>query len=474
MQYEPVVGLEIHAELATESKLFCGCSNKFGAPPNSQVCPVCMGLPGVLPVVNEKAVEYMIRTALALNCRILKENRFDRKNYYYPDLPKNYQISQQYLPFARDGWVEITVDGEKKRVGIGNIHLEEDAGKNLHSGGESSLVDLNRTGIPLAEIVTKPDLHSLQEVDVFMSTMRDMLLYLGVSDCKMEQGSLRFEANVSLREKGSEELPPRVEMKNLNSFKIVLAALEYEIKRQQRVLEEGGKVSQETRLWDEESGISQPMRGKEEAQDYRYFPEPDLPPLVISEEEIERVRRTLPELPDQRRERFVSEYSLSEYDTGIIISSKEMADFFEACVKKFNQPKEVANWLIGPVSRHLNEKLKSLGESKLTVPHLVRLLTLIEEGKINPNTGKQILSDVFESGKDPTEIVQEKGLIQVSDESQIETMVDKVVAENPGPVNEVKSGKDKAIGFLIGQVMRLSKGKANPQMVNKILKEKLE
>jgi len=432
-----------------------------------------MGLPGVLPVVNEKAVEYMIRTALALNCQILKDNRFDRKNYYYPDLPKNYQISQQYLPFAKNGGVEIVLEGEKRTIGVGNIHLEEDAGKNLHLGEESSLVDLNRTGIPLVEIVTKPDLHSLEEVEVFMNTLRDILLYLGVSDCKMEEGSLRFEANISMREKGSQELPPRVEMKNLNSFKIVLAALEYERKRQEKVLKEGGKVFQETRLWDEEAGVSQSMRGKEEAQDYRYFPEPDLPPLVISEEEIEEVRKILPELPRQRRARFVNEHKLSEYDASILTSSKEMADFFEASVKEFNQPKEVANWLIGPVSRHLNEKQVSLGESKLTVTHLVNLLNLIKEGKVNPNTGKQILAEVFETGEAPEKIVQEKGLIQVTDESQIEQMVNQVIAENPGPVDDFKSGKGKAIGFLVGQVMRLSQGKANPQTVNKILKEKL-
>ncbi|MBU0534198.1 MAG: Asp-tRNA(Asn)/Glu-tRNA(Gln) amidotransferase subunit GatB [Candidatus Omnitrophica bacterium] len=482
MTYEPVIGLEIHAELATETKLFCGCSTKFGSPPNSQVCPVCMGLPGVLPVVNEKAVEYMIRTALALNCIITHLTKFDRKNYYYPDLPKNYQISQQYLPFAKDGFLEIKLGDKIKRIGVDNIHLEEDAGKNIHlENGQASLVDLNRTGIPLIEIVTKPDMRSLEEVEVFMNNLRDILLYIGISDCKMEEGSLRFEANISVREKGEDILSPRVEIKNLNSFKIVLAAIKYEVERQKETLEKGEKVSQETRLWDEEGQKTHPMRSKEEAHDYRYFPEPDLPPLFISDEEIERIKKELPELPNARKERFAVEYGLTEYDSNILISNKETADFFEECLKEFNQSrsdnigaKEIANWLIGPVAGYLNEHNITITESKLTSEHLISLLTLVKEGKINQNTAKNILTKIFEKGKHPQEIVKENGLAQVTDEEELSQAVDKVLKENQQVIDDFKKGKTNAFGFLVGQVMKSTKGKANPKIVNELLNQKLK
>lgn len=478
MTYEPVIGLEIHAELATETKLFCGCSAKFGSLPNSQVCPVCMGLPGALPVVNVKAIEHMIRTALVLNCKINSTTIFDRKNYYYPDLPKNYQISQQYLPFAKDGFLEIKLSDKIKRIGMDNIHLEEDAGKNIHlENGQASLVDLNRTGIPLIEIVTKPDMRSPEEVEVFMNNLRDILLYIGVSDCKMEEGSLRFEANISVREKGEDILPPRVEIKNLNSFKIVLAAIKYEIERQKETLEKGEKVSQETRLWDEKGQKTHLMRSKEEAHDYRYFPEPDLPPLFISEEEIERIKKELPELPNARKERFAVEYGLNKYDSSIIISSKETADFFEECLslkEGFNPPKEIANWIIGPITRYLNEHNITISETKITPQHLVGLTTYVREGAINQNTAKNILPEILRKGKSPQEIVKERGLTQVTNEEEISQAVNKVIEENQQVIDDFKKGKTNAFGFLVGQVMRLTKGKANPKIVNELLNERLK
>lgn len=475
--YQPVIGLEVHAELATASKLFCGCSTTFGAPPNTQTCPVCLGLPGVLPVVNRKAVEYAIRLSLALNCRINRFNKFDRKNYYYPDLPKNYQISQNYLPLAEEGWVEITVKGETKKIGIGNIHLEEDAGKNLHTEDtgikDASLVDYNRAGIPLLEIVSKPDMNSLEEVEEYMTTLRDILLYTEVSDCKMEEGSLRFEANISLRPRGTNQLGPRVEMKNLNSFRIVLKALEYEMERQSKVLEEGGRVRQETRLWNEERGISLPMRYKEEAQDYRYFPEPDLPPLLIKEKWIEEVRRTLPELPHLRRRRIVAEYKIPEYDAMVLTQDRELADYFEECVKLYPHPKKVSNWIMGLFLQELKGKGIRVGEVSFSPRHLGELLQLIDKGTISGNMAKEVFLEMFRTGKGAEEIVKEKGLSQISDEKEISAVVEKVISENPQAVEDLREGKEKALGFLVGQVMRLTRGKANPQLVNKIIREKL-
>ncbi len=477
MTYEPVIGLEIHAELATETKLFCGCSTKFGASPNSQVCPVCMGLPGVLPVVNAKAVEYMIRTALVLNCTINQQTIFDRKNYYYPDLPKNYQISQQYLPFAQDGFLEIKTKDIPNKVGMDNIHLEEDAGKNIHlENGKGSLVDLNRTGIPLVEIVTKPDMRSPEEVEIFMNTLRDILLYIEISDCKMQEGSLRFEANISVREKGQTHLPPRVEIKNLNSFKIVLSSIRYEIKRQTEMLKKGEKVSQETRLWDGKEQITRSMRSKEEAHDYRYFPEPDLPALFISDEEIQKVKKELPELPSMRKEKFITKYGLDEYDSNIIISDKETADFFEECLKSEESisPKEIVNWIIGPIMRYLNEHNTTISKTKITPEKLVELTTYVNKDIINQNIAKNIFPQIIEQGKSPEEIIKEKGLTQVTDEEEISKAVDKVLGENKGAVDDFKKGKTETLGFLVGQVMKNMKGKANPKVVNELIRKKLE
>ena len=475
MPYETVIGLEIHAELATETKLFCGCSTEFGAPPNSHVCPVCLGLPGALPVINEKAVEYAIYTALALNCKITPYLQFDRKNYYYPDLPKNYQISQQYLPFAKDGWVEMRIGEKKKRIGIENIHLEEDAGKNIHpEKSHSSLIDLNLAGISLVEIVTKHDMRSLEELEEFMKTLKNILLYIEVSHCKMEEGSLRFEANISIRKKGENVLYPRTEIKNLNSFKTVIQAVEYEIKRQEDNWEKGEKNLQQTRLWDEKMHRTYPMRGKEEAHDYRYFPEPDLPPLFISDKEIEKMRRLLPELPRRRKERFISTYKLTEHDADLLTSDKERGNFFEECIKQFNQPKEIAHWISGPIMRHLNERSMSINESRLTPLHIACPLRLVKNGKINENTAKNMLEEIFSTGKMPDEIVKEKGLLQVTDEEEVSIMAEKVIKENKKAVDDFKRGERKAIDFLVGEIMKLSKGKANPNIVKRLLNQKLK
>ncbi|MDD5454342.1 MAG: Asp-tRNA(Asn)/Glu-tRNA(Gln) amidotransferase subunit GatB [Candidatus Ratteibacteria bacterium] len=494
MTYEPIIGLEIHSELATATKLFCSCPTKFGAPANSQVCPICMGHPGTLPVVNEKAVEYMVRTALALNCKIAEITTFDRKNYYYPDLPKNYQVSQQYHPFGKDGFLEIKTGNGAKRIGLDNIHLEEDAGKNVHPEGKSvSFVDINRAGIPLVEIVTKPDLRDVEEVEIFMNDLRNILLYTGVSDCKMQEGSLRFEANISVRERGQNYMPPRVEIKNLNSFKIVLSAVKHEIGRQMKMLEKKETVLRETRLWDDEKQITRPMRSKEEAHDYRYFPEPDLPPLFISQEEIEKIKKELPELPNARKERFAVDYGLTEYDSNLLTSSKEMADFFEESLKVFNQlhpvrnspdiasgrtisngAKEIANWLIGPVTRYLNEHNISIKETKLTPELLVGITTYVHEGIINQNTAKNILPEILEKGKSPEELIKEKGLTQVTDEGEISRAVDKVLQANQQAVKDFQNGKTETLGFLVGQVMKITKGKANPKIAGELIKKGLK
>ena len=475
MEIEPVIGLEVHVELATRSKMFCGCSTEFGGEPNSRVCPVCLGLPGVLPVVNREAVKIGIKTALALNCEISRLSLFDRKNYYYPDLPKNYQISQQYHPLGREGWVEIDTGENTKRVRIHNIHLEEDAGKNLHEeGADYSLVDLNRAGIPLLEIVTYPDMNRLEEVRVFMETLRNILLYIGASDCRMEQGHLRFEANISVRRKGENKLGPKVEMKNLNSFRMVMRALEYEFKRQSELFIKGERILQETRLWDEERGRSFPMRYKEEAQDYRYFPEPDIPPLRISPEWIEEIKRELPELPHLKKRRYREEFGLSEREAGIIIGDKDLSDFFERTISLYPRVKVVVNWLISSVLRELNERKKGIRETPLSPEYLVKILRMLEKGVITQTNAKYCLREVFDTGKDPEKIVEEKGWIQVTDEGAIEEWVREVIEKNPQAVNDYQSGKKTALSFLVGQVMRLSRGKANPQKVQELLREKLD
>ena len=475
MEYEAVIGLEVHAQLLTESKIFCGCSTQFGNEPNTQVCPVCLGMPGVLPVLNQKAVEYTIKTGLAMNCRIAPYSRFARKNYFYPDLPKGYQISQYELPLCEDGYLEIVIDGEKRKIRIKRIHLEEDAGKNIHDPSGYSFVDFNRTGVPLMEIVSEPDIKSPKEAALYMKKLRTILRYLGVCDGNMEQGSLRCDANVSVKPVGSEEFGVKTEIKNINSFRFVEKALEYEIKRQIRVLSEGGKIIQETRLWDSQAGITQSMRSKEEAHDYRYFPEPDLVPVVVSEEWINEIKKTIPELPDQKIERFIKDYALPEYDADILTSEKELAEWFEEAVKESGKPKEVSNWIMVELLRLLNEEGKEIRDCTVKPSQLAELIELVSKGTINRNTAKDVFEEMYKTGKNASEIVKEKGLVQISDEKVIIEAIREVIAKNTKEVERYRAGEEKLIGFFVGQVMKLTKGKANPKIVNelvvKLLKE---
>ncbi|MBI5188835.1 MAG: Asp-tRNA(Asn)/Glu-tRNA(Gln) amidotransferase subunit GatB [Nitrospirae bacterium] len=478
MKYEAVIGLEVHAQLLTETKIFCGCSTKFGSEPNTQTCPICIGMPGVLPVLNKKALEFVIKTGLAMNCRISPYSRFARKNYFYPDLPKGYQISQYELPICEHGFIEIIVNGEMKKIGITRIHIEEDAGKNIHEGtGNYSFVDLNRTGVPLMEIVSEPDIRSPQEASEYMKKLRAILRYLGVCDGNMEQGSLRCDANVSIRPEGQKEYGTRTEVKNINSFKFVEKALEYEIKRQIKVLEEGGKVIQETRLWDSTKGITESMRGKEEAHDYRYFPEPDLVPMIVERKWIDEIKSSLPELPDVKRERFVSEYGLPEYDADLLTDEKPLADWYEEATASYSLsvsgPKIISNWVKGELTRLLNEESKTIEECPLRPEQLADMLRLIDKGTISGKIAKIVFEEMYKTGKDAEEIVKEKGLIQITDESAIEKAVDEVISKNPKEVARFKAGEEKLMGFFVGQVMKLTKGKANPQMVNELLKKKL-
>ncbi|MFQ5861880.1 MAG: Asp-tRNA(Asn)/Glu-tRNA(Gln) amidotransferase subunit GatB [Candidatus Brocadiales bacterium] len=477
MKYEVVIGLETHSELATASKLWCGCSTVFGAPPNTQVCPVCLGMPGVLPVLNKKALEYSLRTALALNSRINLFSTFDRKNYYYPDLPKNYQISQNYLNLGVDGYVEIRSNGGRKKISINNVHLEEEAGKLIHPEDPSadySLVDFNRAGVPLLEIVTNPDMRSLEEVEQFMLTLRNILLYNEVSDCKMQEGSLRFEASISLRPMGQEKLGSRVEMKNLNSMKAVLKALEYEMVRQTDILDSGKEVDMETRLWDEVRGKTERMRTKEEAHDYRYFPEPDLVPMVIEESWLDELKSTLPELPLSRRNRFVEEYSLSDYDAGVLTEDKAVADYFERCVELHTSPKSLSNWITNDVLRELKERKVEIKDFKVRPEMLVELVKMVEGSAVSMPVARGVFVDMADTGRDAAEIVKEKGLLQISDKEEIEQIILRVLEENPVAVGDYQKGKKAALGFLVGQIMRETKGKANPQVVNELLKRKIK
>ncbi|MCD6407704.1 Asp-tRNA(Asn)/Glu-tRNA(Gln) amidotransferase subunit GatB [bacterium] len=470
--YEIVIGLEVHVELLTQSKMFCGCSTKFGQPPNTQVCPVCMGMPGVLPVINLKAIELALKAAIAFHSEISPYCRFARKNYFYPDLPKNYQISQYEQPIATGGYIEV--DGKKIR--LKRVHLEEDAGKLIHSekGENFSFVDFNRSGIPLLEIVSEPDINSPEEAEKYLLTLKQILEYLEISDCNMEEGSLRCDANISVRKKGENRLGVKTEVKNMNSFKSVRKALTFEGRRQINLLKKGEEIIQETRLWNENLQITEGMRSKEEAHDYRYFPEPDLVPVEINAEWIEKVKETIGELPSERKERFMRDYNLSDYDATLLTSKKEIGDYFEKCVKKFNKPKIVANWIMGDLMAILKEKKIKINNSPMTPDYLVELLTLIEEKKITGTIGKEVLVDVFETGKSPSEIVKEKNLIQIQDEDFISKVIEEVVKENPQPVEDYKKGKEKAIGFLIGQVMKKTKGKANPQIVRELLIEHLK
>jgi len=474
VSYEPVIGLEVHAQLLTQSKMFCACGTTFGLPANTQTCPICLGMPGTLPVVNRRAVEMAIRTGLALNCTIRSTNRFARKNYFYPDLPKGYQISQYEAPICENGWVEVSVGGTSKRVKIRRAHLEEDAGKNIHDAGTSgSRVDLNRAGTPLLEIVTEPDMRSADEVVAYLKMLRDVLMYLGVCDGNMEEGSLRCEPNLSLRPVGQKALGTKVELKNINSFKFVKDALEYEIKRQTKVLHEGGKISQETRLWDVEKGVTATMRSKEEAHDYRYFPDPDLVPLSISEEWIEELRQTVPELPVVRQKRFVSEYGLPEYDASVLTISKGLADYFEDCMKLFDQPKTVSNWVMGELLRELNNSGTVVEQSPVSPERLVSLLKLVDNGTVSLKVAREIFPELYASKKSPEQIVQEKGLTQVSDEGALGKIIAEVIAKNPAQVAQYRGGKEQVLGFFVGQVMKASGGKANPGKVNELLKKKL-
>ena len=474
MEFEVVIGLEVHAQLKTKTKIFCSCSTAFGAPPNTHTCPVCLGMPGVLPVLNKKVVEYALRMALATGCKIESESRFARKNYFYPDLPKGYQISQYELPIARHGHVDVAVNGDRHRIGITRIHMEEDAGKLNHDTGRPvSMVDFNRTGVPLIEIVSEPDIRSAEAAGAYLRQLRSIVRYLDICDGNLEEGSFRCDANVSIRPKGSDTFGTRTEIKNLNSFKHVEKALQYEINRQKETLADGGTVVQETRLWDPDKNRTDSMRGKEEAHDYRYFPDPDLLPLVIDEDWIETVRKNLPELPAEKKMRFVAEHGLPSYDAGVLTSDRDLAEYFENCLQGFNQPKPVSNWIMGSLLGLLNAAGKSIDQSPISAPHLAQLLKLIDDGTISGKIAKTVFDEMARSGKPPRQIVEEKGLVQITDTDAIDDVVAKVISSNPNEVEAYKNGKTKLLGFFVGQVMKETRGKANPKMVNEILKKKL-
>lgn len=479
MKYEAVIGLEVHTELHTATKIFCNCKTSFGADPNTNVCPVCLGLPGVLPVLNKKVLEFAVRAGLALNCEISRFSKFDRKNYYYPDLPKNFQTSQFDLPICEHGYLDVEVDGEVSRIRITRAHMEEDAGKLVHHGSsittaDYSLVDYNRTGTPLLEIVSEPDMRSAKQAVAYMEKMRAILQYCGISDCRMEEGSLRCDANVSVRPVGQKELGTKTEIKNINSFKGVERAIEYEALRQAEILEAGGTIKQETRTWDENEGVTKSMRSKEEANDYRYFPEPDLVPFTVSDEYIENIRKTLPELPDARKARYMESYGLSTYDAAYVTSDKDRADFFEAMVKAGADAKEACNWLMGELAGKLSENGLEIKDSKVTPEAMAELLKLITKGTISGKIAKKIFPEMWETGKSAETIVKEQGLVQISDTGALEAMVDEAIAENPKAVADFKSGNKKAMGAMIGQIMKKSHGKANPRMVSGILIKKLQ
>ena len=472
--YETVIGLEVHVELATKTKIFCGCTTQFGGEVNTHCCPVCMGMPGTLPVLNKKVVEYAIAAGLAMDCSITRKCKFDRKNYFYPDLPKAYQVSQLYLPICRNGKIEIEVGGSKKEIGIHEIHMEEDAGKLVHDPWEDcTLVDYNRCGVPLIEIVSDPDMRSAEEVIAYLEKLKLILQYLGVSDCKMQEGSLRADINLSVREVGAKEFGTRTEMKNMNSFKAIARAIEGERKRQIELLEYGKKVVQETRRWDDNKDTSFAMRSKEDAQDYRYFPEPDLVPIEISEEWLADIKNKEPELRDAKMERYRREYEIPEYDAQIITSSKNLADLFEATVSLCNKPKEVSNWLMVETMRLLKESEKEVEELTLDPSKLAKLIMLIDEGKINRTVAKEVFEQIFKEDADPQAYIEEHGLSMVSDDGVLRTTIAQILKENEQSVIDYQSGKEKAFGFLVGQTMKVMKGKANPSMIHEILRELL-
>jgi aspartyl-tRNA(Asn)/glutamyl-tRNA(Gln) amidotransferase subunit B len=474
MQYETVAGLEVHVELLSKTKIFCSCKNEFGGEPNSHCCPVCLGLPGSLPVLNKRVVELAMKAALALNCHVAEYSEFARKAYFYPDLPKAYQVSQCNLFTATDGYIEIEIDGKPKRIRIQEMHIEEDAGKLVHSAtGDYSLVDHNRSGVPLIEIVSAPDIRSPEEGVQYLTKLKSILQYAGVSDCKMEEGSLRCDANISLRPMGSNEFGTKTELKNMNSFRTVQKAMEYEIERQKRILEKGEQVVGHTLRWDEEKAVTVPMRVKAQSAVFKYIPDPDLPPLALDKNWLNEIKATLPELADARKKRYIDEYGLPEYDADVLTGSKALADFFEASVKEFNEPKTVSNWIMGEFMAYLNSAGKEIDETPLTPSHLAGMLKLIKDGTISGKIAKDVFKNMVETGNTADVVVKEKGLQQITDQSEIESIIDKVLTDNPKSVEDFKNGKGKAIGFLVGQVMKASRGKANPQLVNQILIKKL-
>jgi aspartyl-tRNA(Asn)/glutamyl-tRNA(Gln) amidotransferase subunit B len=472
--YETVIGLEVHVELHTKSKIFCGCSTSFGAPPNTHTCPVCLGHPGVLPVLNKQAVEYAMKAAIALNCQVADVSKFDRKNYFYPDSPKAYQISQYDQPIGEHGWIDIEVDGATKRIGITRLHLEEDAGKLTHVDGRyASLVDFNRVGTPLIEIVSEPDLRSPEEARAYLEKLRAIMLYCDISDVKMEEGSLRCDANISLRPHGQDKFGTKTELKNMNSFRGVQRGLEYEELRQAAVLDEGGRIVQETRRWDEAKGETISMRSKEEAHDYRYFPDPDLVRVNIDEAWKARVAASIPELPDARKARYTANYGLSSYDAEVLTASRQLADLFEESLRYTKDAKAAANWIMGDLLAYLNAGNLELDAVKLTSQSLGEMIGLIEKGTISSKIAKTVFKEMLESGKAPQQIVEEKGLVQISDEGAILEVVRRIVEANPQSVADYRAGKKQAIGFLVGQVMKETKGKANPGLVNKLIADQL-
>jgi aspartyl-tRNA(Asn)/glutamyl-tRNA(Gln) amidotransferase subunit B len=477
MKYETVIGLEVHAQMKTQSKIFCACSTKFGTPANENTCPICLGMPGTLPVLNAQAVDFAITACLATHCQVQSTNSFDRKNYFYPDLPKGYQISQFGLPIGVKGHINIQVNGQKKTIGLTRIHMEEDAGKlvhgeNMDSPGKS-FVDFNRTGVPLIEIVSEPDMRSSEEAKEYLIQLKAILEYTEVCDCNMEEGSLRCDANISIRPEGQKEFGTRTEIKNLNSFRFVQKAIDYEVERQKQVLEQGDKVVQETRLYDSDKGVTFTMRSKEEAHDYRYFPEPDLAPIVIDDKRVESARQSLPELPEKKRERFRNDFQIPEYDAQVLTASKTLGDYYEKCVDLFPQPKMVSNWIMGEMLRELKNDDRGIENLPISPEQFTDLLKIIDKGSISGKMGKIVFEEMFNTGKPADVIVKEKGLAQISDSSAIEKIVDDILSANAEQVESYKNGKDKVFGFLVGQVMKASKGQANPGVVNQLLKDKL-
>jgi len=475
MNYETIIGLEVHAELSTKTKAFCSCKNEFGGEVNTNCCPVCMGYPGALPVLNKKVVEYAVKAGLALNCEISLYSKTDRKNYFYPDLPKAYQISQYDQPLCKNGKIKIEVDGQEKYIGITRIHIEEDAGKLIH-GTESedySLVDFNRSGVPLIEIVSEPDIRSPLEARLYLEKLKGILEYLEISDCKMQEGSLRCDANISIRPVGQKEFGVKTEIKNMNSMKSLQRALEYEEERHKKILSEGGTIVQETRRWDESKGITVSMRTKEQAHDYRYFPEPDLVPIVLDEAWIEDLRKALPELPDDKKKRFVEEYGIPDYDASVLTLTKDLSSFFEACAKGHKNPKAISNWVMGEVLRIIKEKELDIKDINIKPEGLRKLVDLVDEAVLSSTGAKQVFEEMFKTGKDPETLVDQLGLRQISDEVAMVELVKQVISENQKSVEDYKKGKTNALGYLVGQCMKASKGKGNPQIINKILRDML-